>query len=161
MVHYQLQTFSSIESNHILTILYVFITLVLTTTLLTILLPGVTAPTSSCYVSFVSRSGAGRILFDTDLFHVSISLFSKLKWIPVFDLIKYRKLCLLFNLLLNPSAPKFLKNRFPTPLRFKWTPSQSTIHSSIFELFPYDLHIHFTRFSKCLLSLVIFRYCNV
>ena len=36
-----------------------FITLVLTTTLLIVLLPGVTAPTITCYVSFVFRSVLG------------------------------------------------------------------------------------------------------
>ena len=43
---------------------------------------------------------AGRILLDADLSQASTSLFLKLKWIPVFDLIKYRKLVLLLILLL-------------------------------------------------------------
>ena len=55
---------------------------------------------------------AGRLLLDADLSQSSISLFLKLNWIPVFDLIKYRKLFLLFILLLNPNAPKCLRNRF-------------------------------------------------
>ena len=55
---------------------------------------------------------AGRILLDADLSQASISLFLKLNWIPVFDLIKYRKLFLLFIVLLNPNAPKCLQNRF-------------------------------------------------
>ena len=55
---------------------------------------------------------AGRILLDADLSQASISLFLKLNWIPVFDLIKYRKLFLLFIVLLNPNAPKCLRNRF-------------------------------------------------
>ena len=56
---------------------------------------------------------AGRILLDADLSQASISLFLKLKWILVFDLIKYmRKLVLLFIVLLNPNAPKCLRNRF-------------------------------------------------
>ena len=33
-------------------------------------------------------------------------------WIPVFDLIQYRKLFLIFIVLLNPNAPKCLRNRF-------------------------------------------------
>ena len=59
---------SFVVLNHILilTLLYVFITLVLTTTLLIVLLPGVTDPPSS-----------------------SISLFSKLQWISFFYLIKF------------------------------------------------------------------------
>ena len=40
------------------------------------------------------------------------ALFLKLKWIPVFDLIKYRKLVLLFIVLLNQNAPRSLRNRF-------------------------------------------------
>ena len=55
---------------------------------------------------------AGCILLDADLSQASISLFLKLNWIPVFDLIKYRKLFLLFIVLLNPNAPKCLRNRF-------------------------------------------------
>ena len=55
---------------------------------------------------------AGRLLLDADLSQSSISLFSKLNWIPVFDLIKYRKRFLLFIVLLNPNAPKCLRNRF-------------------------------------------------
>ena len=54
---------------------------------------------------------AGRILLDADLSQASISLFLKLNWIPVFDLIKYRKLFLLFIVLLNPNARKCLSNR--------------------------------------------------
>ena len=55
---------------------------------------------------------AERILLDADPSQASISLFLKLNWIPVFDLIKYRKLFLLFIVLLNPNAPKCLRNRF-------------------------------------------------
>lgn len=51
-------------------------------------------------------------MIDADLSQASISLFLKLNWIPVFDLIKYRKLFLLFIVLLNPNAPKCLRNRF-------------------------------------------------
>ena len=52
------------------------------------------------------------ILLNADLSQASISLFLKLNWIPVFDLIKYRKRFLLFIVLLNPNAPKCLRNRF-------------------------------------------------
>ena len=55
---------------------------------------------------------AERILLDADLSQASISLFLKLKWIPVFYLIKYRKLVLLFIVLLNQNAPRSLRNRF-------------------------------------------------
>ena len=40
------------------------------------------------------------------------SLFLKLKWIPFFDLIKYRKIFMLFSILLNPNAPNCLGKRF-------------------------------------------------
>ena len=55
---------------------------------------------------------AGRLLLDADLSQSSISLFLKLNWIPVFDLIKYRKRFLLFIVLLNPNAPKCLETDF-------------------------------------------------
>ena len=55
---------------------------------------------------------AGRILLDADLSQASISLFLKLNWIPVFDLIKYRKLFFfssysLIRMLLNVSGTDF------------------------------------------------------
>ena len=37
---------------------------------------------------------------------------SKLKWLPIFDLIKLRKLVLLFTILNNPDAPLCLKRKF-------------------------------------------------
>ena len=55
---------------------------------------------------------AERILLDAELSQASISLFLKLEWIPVFYLIKYRKLVLLFIVLLNQNAPRSLRNRF-------------------------------------------------
>ena len=55
---------------------------------------------------------AGRILLDADLSQAPISLFLKLNWIPVFDLITYSKLFLRFTVLLNLNAPKCLGNRF-------------------------------------------------
>lgn len=60
------------------------------------------------------QNRAGCILIDADLSQTSISLFLKLSWIPVFDLIKYRKLFLLFivlliliRMLLNVSGTSF------------------------------------------------------
>ena len=61
---------------------------------------------------FRLQKRAGRILIDADLSQAFISLFLRLNWIPVFDLVKYRKLFLLFIVLLNPNAPKCLRNRF-------------------------------------------------
>ena len=58
------------------------------------------------------QKGAARILLDADLSQVSISLFLKLNWIPFFYLIKYRKLFLLFIVLLSPNSPKCFRNRF-------------------------------------------------
>lgn len=47
---------------------------------------------------------AGRILLDADFSSASLPLSLKLKWIPVFYLIKYRKAFLLFSILRNPNA---------------------------------------------------------
>ena len=55
---------------------------------------------------------AARLLLDADFTQSSVSLFSKLKWLPIFDLIKLRKLVLLFTILNNPDAPFFLKRKF-------------------------------------------------
>ena len=55
---------------------------------------------------------AARLLLDTDFSQPSVSLFSKLTWLPIFDLIKLRKLVLLFTLLNNPDAPLCLKRKF-------------------------------------------------
>ena len=44
--------------------------------------------------------------------NISFMLFSKLKWLPIFDLIKLRKLVLLFIILNNPDAPLCLKRKF-------------------------------------------------
>ena len=48
---------------------------------------------------------AARLLLDADYFQLSVSLFSKLKWSPILDLIKLRKLVLLFTIPNNPDAP--------------------------------------------------------
>ena len=55
---------------------------------------------------------AARLLLDADFSQPSVSLFSKLKWLPIFDLIKLRKLVLLFTILNNPDAPLFLQSKF-------------------------------------------------
>lgn len=55
---------------------------------------------------------AARLLLDADFTEPSVSLFSKLKWLPIFDLIKLRKLVILFTILNNPDAPLCLKRKF-------------------------------------------------
>ena len=55
---------------------------------------------------------AARLLLDAYFSQPSVSLFSKLKWLPIFDLIKLRKLVLLFTILNNPDAPLCLKRKF-------------------------------------------------
>ena len=55
---------------------------------------------------------AARLLLDTDYSQPSVSLFSTLKWLPFFDLIKLRKLLLLFTILNNPDAPLCLQRKF-------------------------------------------------
>ena len=55
---------------------------------------------------------AARLLLDADFTEPSVSLFSKLKWLPIFDLIKLRKLVILFTILNNPDAPFCLKRKF-------------------------------------------------
>ena len=55
---------------------------------------------------------AARLLLNDDFFQPSVNLFSKLKWLPIFDLIKLRKLVLLFTILNNPDAPLCLKRKF-------------------------------------------------
>ena len=55
---------------------------------------------------------AARLLLDADYSQPSVSLFSKLKWLPIFDLIKLRKLVLLFTILNNPDTPLCLQRKF-------------------------------------------------
>ena len=52
------------------------------------------------------------MLLDADFSQPSVRLFSKLKWLPIFDPIKLRKLVLLFTILNNPDAPLCLKRKF-------------------------------------------------
>ena len=50
---------------------------------------------------------AACIILDADYSTPSVLLFSPhLKFIPIFDLIKFRKLLLLLNILINPNAPR-------------------------------------------------------
>ena len=53
-----------------------------------------------------------RLLLNVDYSQPSVSLFSKLKWLPIFDLIKLRKLVPLFTILNNPDAPLCLQRKF-------------------------------------------------
>ena len=62
---------------------------------------------------------AARLLLDADFSQPSVSLFSKLKWLPIFNLIKLRKLVLLFTILNNPDSPLCLKRKF------NWSAHQS------------------------------------
>lgn len=55
---------------------------------------------------------AAILLLDADFTQSAVSLFSKLKWLPILDLIKLRKLVPLFTILNNPDAPFCLKRKF-------------------------------------------------
>ena len=64
----------------------------------------------NCFNYLLSRlpllqKRAARLLLDADFSQPSVSLFSKLKWLPIFDLMKLRELVLLFTILNNPDAP--------------------------------------------------------
>ena len=59
----------------------------------------------------VLQKRAARLLLDADYSQPSVSLFSKLKWLPIFDLIELRKLVLLFTILNNPDAPLCLQRK--------------------------------------------------
>ena len=56
---------------------------------------------------------AARLLLDADFTKPSVSLFSKLKWLPIFDLTKLRKLVILFTILnfLSPVCSAGLRIR--------------------------------------------------
>ena len=62
---------------------------------------------------------AARLLLNADFSQPSVSLFSKLKWLPIFNLIKLRKFVLLFTILNNPDSPLCLKRKF------NWSAHQS------------------------------------
>lgn len=55
---------------------------------------------------------AARLILNADFSQSSVSLFGKLKWLPISLLIKARKLVLLFNIVNNSEAPICLKRRF-------------------------------------------------
>ena len=55
---------------------------------------------------------AARIILGADFSTPSVALFSKLQWIPVNEMIKCRKLQLLFSIMTNPEAPLCLKQKF-------------------------------------------------
>ena len=59
-----------------------------------------------------SKKRAARIILQADRSTPSVSLFSTLHWIPVCDIIKYKKLQLLFSILVNSEAPLCLKEKF-------------------------------------------------
>ena len=80
----------------------------------------------SCSSHLLSRllrlqKRAAKLLFNDDFSQPSVSLFSKLKWLPIFDLIKIRKLVLLFTILSNPDAPHCLKHKFNSLSSFRST----------------------------------------
>jgi hypothetical protein len=52
------------------------------------------------------------IILDADFSTPSVLLFSQIRIIPIFDLVKFRKLLLLINILTNPSAPSSFKKMF-------------------------------------------------
>ena len=72
---------------------------------------------------------AARLLLDADFSQPSVSLFSKLKWLLFFDLIKLIKLVLLFTILNNPDAPLSLKRKFNFVVfrSCKWSAHQSLL----------------------------------
>jgi hypothetical protein len=57
--------------------------------------------------TFTSHSliAKARIILDADFSTPSVLLFFQIRIIPFFDLVKFRKLLLLINILTNPSAP--------------------------------------------------------
>ena len=59
-----------------------------------------------------AQKRAARIILQADCSTPSFSLFSTLHWIPLCDIIKYKKFQLLFSILLNPEAPLCLKEKF-------------------------------------------------
>ena len=61
---------------------------------------------------------AARLLLDADYSQLSVSLISKLKWLPILDLIKLRKLVLVFTILNNPASPLCLQRNTISCLLF-------------------------------------------
>ena len=54
---------------------------------------------------------AARIILSADYTKPSVDLFSELNWIPIADLVKCKKLQLLFSIVVNPDAPVFLRQK--------------------------------------------------
>ena len=74
---------------------------------------------SNYLLSRLLQKRAARLLLDADFSQPSASLFSKLKWLPIFNLIILRKLVLLFTIFNNPDSPLCLKRKF------NWSAHQS------------------------------------
>ena len=58
-----------------------------------------------------------RVILDASFFDNSVALFTKLKWIPIDDIIRFKKLCMFFKIV-NQKCPeyfstyiKYVKNR--------------------------------------------------
>ena len=92
--------------------LYVSSTLVLITSLFIVREHGVIVSIILLSRLLLLQKRAARLLLDADFSQPSVSLFSKLKWLPIFNLIKLRKLVLLFTILNNPDSPLCLKRKF-------------------------------------------------
>ena len=92
--------------------LYVSSTLVLITSLFIVREHGIIVSIILLSRLLLLQKRAARLLLDADFSQPSVSLFSKLKWLPIFNLIKLRKLVLLFTILNNPDSPLCLKRKF-------------------------------------------------
>lgn len=55
---------------------------------------------------------AARILLDADYTQSSVSLFLNLKWLPISDVVKIRKILTLYSIILDPFAPFCYKQKF-------------------------------------------------
>ena len=55
---------------------------------------------------------AARVILSTDFATSFRSLFSRLRWIPIIDLIKCKKIQLLFTVLVNPDATLDVREKF-------------------------------------------------
>ena len=92
--------------------LYVSSTLVFITSLSIVRVHGVIVPIIYCLVFFLLQKRAARLLLAADYSQLSVTFFSKLKWLPIFDLIKLRKFVLLLTILNNPDATLSLQLKF-------------------------------------------------
>ena len=100
------------EFNHILPRWgpYTIIMSAFIASLFTALVSGV--PAIKHFSSLRAQKRAARLILQGDCSTPSVSLFSTLHWIPVCDIIKNKKLQLLFSILLNPEARLCLKEKF-------------------------------------------------